>query len=224
MFGSCDVSVIIPVYNPSESFLQALHSVAAEQPGEIVIVDDASTQPLPELDGIENLRVLRHAGNLGPGAARNTGLRAARQPWIAFNDADDLWKPGRLALQLGLARREQVEVVMGKLEFIDHDGGPDPLGRPPRFGVNLPAFLVRREVALKYTLDEAFSFAEDLDFYVQLKEDGVSLHQHHEVVMSYRRHPTSLTAGRNAEDLKSDMFRTLSRSLARRRAMAMEAL
>lgn len=220
MFETRDVSVIVPVYGPPADFLAALESVAREQPGEIIVVDDCSPRPLPDLSHFSNLKVLRHGTNLGPGAARNTGVREARGTWLAFNDADDLWVEGRLKLQLELAERHQAPVVHGRISFLGADGGPDPLERPDRVAPGMPTYLVRREVALRFPLDEASKFAEDLEFYVQLKDYGVVIHSHPETVHCYRRHGSSLTAGRGSEDIKSDIIRTLSRSLSRRRALS----
>lgn len=219
MYQTSDVSVVVPVYGPPEFFLEALESVAREQPGEIIVVDDASPRPLPDLSRFPELKLIRHSSNLGPGAARNTGVRAASGTWLCFNDADDLWVEGRLKLQLELAERHQVDVVQGRLTFAGPDGGSDPLGRADRIAPGMPTYLLRRELGLRFPLDESSKFAEDLEFYVQLKDHGVPIHSHPEAVHRYRRHAASLTAGRALGDLRSDVFHALSRSLSRRRAL-----
>lgn len=57
------------------------------------------------------VRILCQAQS-GPAAARNAGIDAAQQPWIAFLDADDIWHPGKLATQLAVAARHPCAVAI----------------------------------------------------------------------------------------------------------------
>ena len=77
--------------------------------------------------------------------------------------------------------------------------------------------LVCRDVALRIPEDETSYLSEDLDFYMQVKEAGLKLHLHDDIVYRYRRGIESLTSDITADDRKQSLFRTLSRSLARRR-------
>ncbi len=217
MYQTSDVSVVIPVYGAGEFLVEAVASVANQEPGEIVVVDDGSSQELPDLSGFSGLRLLRHATNRGASAARNTGVKHCTKTWVAFNDADDLWVAGRLRLQLDLAERYRARAVHGRLALMSADGGADPWGRDDRPSPGMSTYLLRREVALRLPLDEELVHGEDLDFYMRLKESEVELHSHPEVVHRYRRHGESLTAGRSGEQTKADIFRLLSRSLSRRR-------
>lgn len=99
------ISVVIPLYNRREEIARALASVLRQtRPAdEIVVVDDASRDGSAEAVaalGEARIRLLRHEGNRGAAAARNTGITAARGDWIALLDSDDEWVPEKLAIQL----------------------------------------------------------------------------------------------------------------------------
>ena len=98
------VSVIIPVFNRTESLAGAISSVQAQTMSdwELIVVDDCSMHPLDAM--IESLhdpriRLLRHEANRGVSAARNTGLDAANGRLVAFLDSDDGWLPNKLLEQ-----------------------------------------------------------------------------------------------------------------------------
>lgn len=106
---NCPVSVVIPIYN-REGFIPGLMDSILSQscrPGEIIMVDDGSTDNTREgiisLQGDchVSLRYL-HQENRGPAAARNLGITHAAYGYIAFLDSDDLWHPKKLERQYGL--------------------------------------------------------------------------------------------------------------------------
>ncbi|MCC6650944.1 MAG: glycosyltransferase family 2 protein, partial [Candidatus Eisenbacteria bacterium] len=102
MSASPEFSVVIPAHDGLPDLLDAVESALSQSfaAAEIVVVDDASTDGSG--DAVEarfgdRVRVVR--GRFGSaGAARNAGWRAAKFPWIAFLDADDLWLPEKLAV------------------------------------------------------------------------------------------------------------------------------
>src|ERR1044071_7783966 len=100
------VSVIMPAYNAERYIAASVRSVLAQtyQNWELIIVDDGSTdgtaavaKSFAEADGRVRY-VYQPNGRLGN--ARNTGIRHARGPLIAFLDSDDLWMERKLELQL----------------------------------------------------------------------------------------------------------------------------
>jgi hypothetical protein len=99
------VSVVIPAYNAARYLAQTLQSVSDQwsPPGEVIVVDDGSTDATAEIARSFGARVLSLT-NAGPSAARNAGTRAANGEYIAFLDADDVWAPEKLALQLAALR------------------------------------------------------------------------------------------------------------------------
>jgi len=98
------VSVVIPSYNCARYLAPTVDSVLAQtyRPWEIIVVDDGSTD--------RSMQVLKPYGraikylyqeNRGEPAARNLGIRSATGEFVACLDADDLWLPDKLELQMG---------------------------------------------------------------------------------------------------------------------------
>jgi len=98
------VSVVTPFFDVGEVFHETARSVMGQslQQWEWIIVNDGSTDTgsLAVLDFYRGrdprIHVLDLPENRGPGSARNAGFRAARSPYIALVDADDLLEPTAL--------------------------------------------------------------------------------------------------------------------------------
>lgn len=96
------ISVIIPAYNAEKTIRRAIESVLAQDLKvlEIIVVDDGSTDATQHLIVSEFPMVRYHRqSNQGVSATRNRGSELAKGEWLAFLDADDLWKPGKLRKQ-----------------------------------------------------------------------------------------------------------------------------
>jgi glycosyltransferase involved in cell wall biosynthesis len=106
------VSVVIPTYNMAGWVTDAVQSALAQtfREYEIIVVDDGSTDDTeaalaPWRDQIRYIR----QENMGQSVATNTGVLAARAPYVAFLDADDLWMPEKLARQMpGLLADDEI--------------------------------------------------------------------------------------------------------------------
>jgi len=106
--SSPTVSVVIAAYNAAPWIAETLDSVLAQTflDCEVIVVDDGSSDETPEVVAGYGSRVryLRKE-NGGAASARNVGIRAARGSYIAFVDADYLWLPEKLQLQMELFSR-----------------------------------------------------------------------------------------------------------------------
>ena len=110
------VSVVIPAWNRRGSLRMSVESVLRQTftDFELIVVDDGSTDGTMEaIADITDprLRRLAHEVNRGVSAARNTGIKAARGAWVAFQDSDDEWLPLKLEKQMARLEGAGPEVV-----------------------------------------------------------------------------------------------------------------
>ena len=105
------VSVVVPCFLCTETIDRAIFSVAQQVmlPEELILVEDASPDDGRTLEHLHRLRqiyeghfditIVALEKNGGPGTARNVGWNVARQPYVAFLDADDAWHPEKIRIQ-----------------------------------------------------------------------------------------------------------------------------
>ena len=102
------VTVVIAAYNVgpyvAETVKSALGQTHADR--EIIIVDDGSTDDTADrlAPYLSQVRLVRQE-HAGLAAARNHALRLAAGDYIALLDADDIWTPTKLAVQVEIAAR-----------------------------------------------------------------------------------------------------------------------
>lgn len=93
-------SVVIPLYNKAYFISDCLESALKQtfEDYEIIIVNDGSTDnSVAVVEGFSSEKItLIHQENQGASKARNNGVAIAKSEFIAFLDADDIWKPNHL--------------------------------------------------------------------------------------------------------------------------------
>jgi len=117
------VSIIMPLFNAERFLVQSINSVLNQEyrNWELIIVDDFSCDTSAGIaekfaSSHERVRVFKLGKNSGcPAVPRNAGIRRARGEYIAFLDADDLWLPEKLSLQVGYMEKHcDIFLVYGK--------------------------------------------------------------------------------------------------------------
>jgi glycosyltransferase involved in cell wall biosynthesis len=182
------LSVIIPTYNSGQFLTQAIKSVAAQTfpSSEIIVVDDGSTDDTQKQLASYSGRIKYILqGNQGVSAARNRGVQAATGEFIAFLDADDVWHPRKIELQLNAiaAHPDLSLLATGTFDWpvAAFPGVDDPAGYPVspvswsqivvRTSLLTSSVLVRHD-----TLDQAGPFddslqgPEDRDLFLRIAE------------------------------------------------------
>jgi glycosyltransferase involved in cell wall biosynthesis len=206
------VSVITPVFNASATLAETVASVRAQsrEDWEMILIDDGSTDASLALArdlaaGDARIQVLAMGENQGPAGARNAGIRAARGRYITFLDADDLWRPEKLAVQIGYMERTGAPFTFAALDRIDEAGRRlGTIGVPARVD---HARLLKGNVIPCQTaaFDRAhYGRAEmpplprrqDYGLWLKLLERGGEAHGLPEVLADWRMRPGSLSANK----------------------------
>src|SRR4051812_26915687 len=123
-------SVVMPCFNAAPFVEDSVRAVLAQTLSdlEIIIVEDCSRDHSVEIlhrlaREDARIRVIVHPRNRGASRSRNDGIRVARGKYIGFCDADDLWKPEKLAAQVELLERNPgYHVTYCDSEIIDATG------------------------------------------------------------------------------------------------------
>ncbi len=123
------VSIITPMYNDERYIISTIKSVLKQtyQNWELILIDDASTDHTLRLveSLIENkpqIKLLKNETNQGAAVSRNYGTEKASGHYIAFLDADDLWKANKLEKQIDTIKKTDAEVCFSSYDLIDQNG------------------------------------------------------------------------------------------------------
>ena len=122
------ISIVVPVYNAGAFIKQTIEMVCQQTypHWELLLVDDCSqdnSRLLIEEYGKRDSRIhlITKKKNAGTAQARNTGVQQARGRYLAFLDADDVWLPRKLELELEFLKERKAAFVFTAYEFGDED-------------------------------------------------------------------------------------------------------
>jgi glycosyltransferase involved in cell wall biosynthesis len=228
------VSVVIPTYNAADLLPDAVKSVLAQtyRDFELIVVDDGSTDATPEVMEayMDDVRYIQKE-NGGTASARNRGIREARGEYVAFLDADDVWRPTKLETQMGeheadptlawsytevyLVDTESGDILFRKNRGRDQREG-DVLRILIREGFITPsATVVRRDVFDEVGMfDESILVTEDKDLWLRIAA-RYPIRFINEPLVEMRRHPHRKTTTMNLEDALRSRLDIVDRAVQR---------
>ena len=123
------ISIVVPVYNAAAYIEKTVEMVKRQtyNDWELILVNDHSSDNSREL--LEKLvlsdkRIIlmnQESGIKGAANARNLGTRNAGGRYLAFLDADDVWKEDKLEKELDFMKRKGAAFVFTSYEFGDEE-------------------------------------------------------------------------------------------------------
>ncbi|HLP04521.1 MAG TPA: glycosyltransferase [Paludibacter sp.] len=219
-------SVIIPLYNKQTSVQQTIECVLNQTytEFEIIVVDDGSTDDsVKRINEIVDNRIrLIHKPNGGVSSARNRGIENAKNRYIAFLDADDIWEPDYLLEQKRLIEDFPEAKMWGcAYGYISEAGKEEidhalPIGYrgviPDYFGMKKKTniFWASSVVVDKKVFDEIPAFdvrmkiGEDLDVWYRIVLNFQVVFYNR--ILSYYRTDAENKAMHSKPDLQSTLF------------------
>jgi glycosyltransferase involved in cell wall biosynthesis len=224
------VAVIIPTFNSAVLVTAAVNSALAQTlpPTEILVVDDGSTDDTRERLSVYGNRIrYLHQVNRGVAAARNLGLREAQAEFVAFLDADDVWHPRKLEVQIAAMAANSEVCLLGTSVFnwpterIGDVHGAGDVNRVAWRKLAVKNYFVTSSVMLRRTaldqvgeFDTALQGPEDHDLWLRIAETAAVANLDLPLT-GYRDTPGSLS--RQAQTMRAGM-RQILRKLDQREA------
>jgi glycosyltransferase involved in cell wall biosynthesis len=214
----------MPAYNAGQYLAEAIESVLKQtySSWELLIVDDGSTDGTAaiakhyvEQDG--RIRYL-YQQNAKQGRARNNGIAHAQGSLIAFLDADDLWLPHKLQVQVEAMQVHKVELVFSESYVFKQHYNPDEsheilLGGSGRYEgqagvaelashnmIPILTVIVDKKLLLQvggFEESATVQYGEDYHLWLKLLLHGAVFLGIKEPLAAYRLSPTSVTATDN---------------------------
>lgn len=231
-----DISTIIPAYNAASTLGETLDSVSRQTCAatvEVIVVDDGSQDDTAAIASAHELAptVIR-TGNRGAPSAINAGVRASTGNYICVLDADDMWSPEKLDLQLDLlASRREIDVVFGHVDTFECPSIPEEefarltyqKGRMP--GYLFGTSMVRHDILVQKIgpLDEGLRRGYWVDWYRRLVDAGAQVEMIDRVFLQRRIRPGTLSqrkSGQADKGMSSDFLEVARRALLAKRKPA----
>ena len=226
------VSVVLPAYNAALFIGDAIESVLAQSYTnlEIIVIDDGSTDDTGKIVSRYNMVRYIRRPNQGAASARNRGIREAQGEYIAFIDADDLWMPEKITMQVDLLRQSGVkwcycdsyyswynsEEIIGRLSSTQGVYQNDILVPyvSGKFSIPLPATLIRQGILedIGY-FDETLTVAEHTDLWARIAV-RYPIGYLNQPLVQIRKRVNSLTTKTTAEVMGNNRRQMLNKLIA----------
>jgi glycosyltransferase involved in cell wall biosynthesis len=218
------ISIIIPVYNGDRYLAEAIDSILAQnhQSIELIVVDDGSTDRTASIaQSYLNVRYIFQK-NQGNAIAKNTGILAAQGEFIAFLDADDLWRSNKLSEQVNhLINYPDLDYVLCQMQTFLGVGINWPNWvKTDQINSDVSAYLpsalmVRKRVFEKIgNFNPAYQWSNDADWFFRAHDAGIPNFVIPQVLLYRRIHDTNLSY--QTQSVNSELLQIVKSSVRRK--------
>lgn len=211
------ISVIIPVYNSSDTVSLAIDSVLQQNVSlELLVIDDGSKDNIDTVMDLyredDRVRFIKNAYNMGVSATRNRGVQEAKGEFVAFLDADDYWMPNKLEKQLAVMKQHDCVLCSTARRLMSLEGELSDRIIPVKDvitykdiqkqnWINNSSVLVKRDVLVEFPMKED-SVHEDYLLWLKILKKYKFAYGINEPLLVYR----NTTTGKSGNKMKSAMM------------------
>jgi glycosyltransferase involved in cell wall biosynthesis len=212
------ISVCIAAHNAEKHLEATLRSVLAQtfKQWELIVTEDGSADRteafVQDFSSTVSQHVVynRHDTSRGEPATRNTGIATATGEWVAFLDADDLWKPDHLESLLSATQIEDCDAVYAGSVFYDNATWAKLSTRAPyeadladlplalytgRLSIMPSAVMVKREALDQFgPFSTDFPHCSDTEYWLRILSKGGRLFYSGSNTCIYRQHADTPSA------------------------------
>lgn len=203
------VSIITPLYNKEKYIEETILSVCAQtyQDWSLIIVDDCSTDGGAEIvkkykETDSRIQYYKNEENMGVAESRNRAIELAKGRYLAFLDADDLWEPKKLEIQINSMKKEHWAFSYTACDVVDETGKKTgQIRRVPDYvdysvllrGNPIPCLTVILDQNQISDIQMKKMGHEDYVLWLDIMKRGICAYGVDEILASYRKCGNSLS-------------------------------
>tara|TARA_B100000965_G_C19571388_1_gene749289 strand:+ start:517 stop:1272 length:756 start_codon:yes stop_codon:yes gene_type:complete len=210
------ISVIIPYFKKKLFFRKTFNSITHQKFKNfeiIIIYDDEDKTDLDHIKSIiknkKNIKLIINHKNLGAGLSRNKGIKIAKGKYLAFIDADDLWKKEKLNRQYNFMKKKNIKISHTSYNIINSKDkiiGTRPAKKTQNYNdlisscdVGLSSVMVKKEILKKHKFPNLIT-KEDYSLWLKLSKK-YSIYGINSNLVQWRKTEKSLSSN-NVQKLK----------------------
>tara|TARA_Y100001958_G_C21217529_1_gene542915 strand:- start:282 stop:1022 length:741 start_codon:yes stop_codon:yes gene_type:complete len=205
------VSVIIPYFNKREYIEETIQSVLSQsyENLEIILIYDDENQrdlnfikKIQQIDKRINLYI--NQKSLGAGESRNFGIEKAKGEYVAFLDADDIWKKNKLKKQIDFMVSQRALISHTSYEVINESGKVLNVRRAKDYDnynsllyscdIGLSTVIVKKELLKDDIVFPNLRTKEDFVLWLKILKNNVKIYSLNENLSIWRKLDNSLSS------------------------------
>tara|TARA_B100001057_G_scaffold487717_1_gene570877 strand:+ start:606 stop:1349 length:744 start_codon:yes stop_codon:yes gene_type:complete len=205
------VSVIIPYYQKRKFISKTVNSALKQSYKNLeilIIYDDENCVDLNFIEEIKErdsrISIIKNNKNMGAGISRNIGISKSTGKYIAFLDADDIWKSDKLSKQIGFMIKNDYQVSHTSYSIINKDKKITGLRKAKNFfvlgqllkscDIGTSTVILKKNLINDHIKFASLSTKEDFVLWLRLLEKKVKIYGLDENLSLWTKSSSSLSS------------------------------